>query len=324
VRAGGAHAGAAGGQGGGAGRGGEGRVLCEFCQPALPAPCSLALLLSTPRPPAAQLPHPVLLLAPPQVCLSQLPATLVALRTAQQERFAAGARSMAQLVKWLMLCLGKLWKDVPGITAMAMRDLVRPLAPVFFCLLPPAVFLPRPSPLLPSWRRFWQSASGAALSLNLLLVLHKFCQSLLRQNHLACLNAAPCCLVSLLCNEGTVSEEPFPLLPPTGSGEAGQVAGRGQPRDPSSSCLCAGGAHTGWPLGWFRVCCHLGWYCLVFLLDKPAWAAGCGCRRAGRVESLGASRGRSGARDETVEGAVALLVDGRSMFGFVATHQGML
>ncbi|GAB4817626.1 hypothetical protein N2152v2_004672 [Parachlorella kessleri] len=57
-----------------------------------------------------------------QVCLSQLPATLVALRTAQQEGFAAGARSMGQLVKWLLLCLGKLWEDVPPVTAMGIRE----------------------------------------------------------------------------------------------------------------------------------------------------------------------------------------------------------
>lgn len=56
--------------------------------------------------------------------MSQLPATLVALRTAQSDHYVAGARSMALLVKWLLLCLGKLWEDVPAITAMALQDQV--------------------------------------------------------------------------------------------------------------------------------------------------------------------------------------------------------
>ena len=50
---------------------------------------------------------------------------MVALRTAHQEGFAAGVRNVGQLVKWLLLCLGKLREDVPAVTALGIREQVR-------------------------------------------------------------------------------------------------------------------------------------------------------------------------------------------------------
>ena len=58
-----------------------------------------------------------------QVCISQLPGTLAALAAAEQEDHAK-ARTLALLVKWLVLCAGKLCEDMPEVTAMALREQV--------------------------------------------------------------------------------------------------------------------------------------------------------------------------------------------------------
>lgn len=58
-----------------------------------------------------------------QVCISQLPGTLAALAAAEQED-PAKARTLALLVKWLVLCAGKLCEDMPEVTAMALREQV--------------------------------------------------------------------------------------------------------------------------------------------------------------------------------------------------------
>lgn len=58
-----------------------------------------------------------------QVILSQLPPTLAAMAAAEHED-PMGARRLGFLVKWLLLCMGKLYEDAPEITAAAMRDQV--------------------------------------------------------------------------------------------------------------------------------------------------------------------------------------------------------
>jgi regulator-associated protein of mTOR len=56
-----------------------------------------------------------------QVCSAQLPGALTAMAAAEQSDPAA-ARAMALLVKWLVLCVGKLCEDMPEVTAMATRE----------------------------------------------------------------------------------------------------------------------------------------------------------------------------------------------------------
>lgn len=59
-----------------------------------------------------------------QVCANQLPATLAAL-SAVENSDPAGSRSMALLVKWLILCIGQLCEDMPEVATMALREQVR-------------------------------------------------------------------------------------------------------------------------------------------------------------------------------------------------------
>ena len=61
------------------------------------------------------------------MCLSQLPAAWAALANAGQhgaaEESAPGsAAAAALLVKWLVLCMGKLWQGAPEIVAAAVRE----------------------------------------------------------------------------------------------------------------------------------------------------------------------------------------------------------
>ncbi|PSC68711.1 Regulatory-associated of TOR 1 [Micractinium conductrix] len=62
-----------------------------------------------------------------QVCTGQLPAALAAMASAADSAFASlsngsSTKSMALLVRWLLLCAGKLCEDAPEITAMALRE----------------------------------------------------------------------------------------------------------------------------------------------------------------------------------------------------------
>jgi regulator-associated protein of mTOR len=66
-----------------------------------------------------------------QVCLSQLPAALAALASAADAEYSGSgqagggsAKSMALLVRWLLLCMGKLSENAPEVTAMALREQV--------------------------------------------------------------------------------------------------------------------------------------------------------------------------------------------------------
>ncbi|EFN54506.1 hypothetical protein CHLNCDRAFT_135218 [Chlorella variabilis] len=62
------------------------------------------------------------------VCTGQLPAALAALASSADADFAASgsvgssAKSMALLVRWLLLCAGKLCENSPEITSMALRE----------------------------------------------------------------------------------------------------------------------------------------------------------------------------------------------------------
>lgn len=56
-----------------------------------------------------------------QVCANQLPAALATM-SASEHSDPAGARGMAFLVKWLILCMGQLCEDMPEIAAMALRE----------------------------------------------------------------------------------------------------------------------------------------------------------------------------------------------------------
>ncbi|KAL4421494.1 hypothetical protein ABPG75_010785 [Micractinium tetrahymenae] len=62
-----------------------------------------------------------------QVSMGQLPAALAVLATAVDADLASSApgssaKSMALLVRWLLLCAGKLCENAPDITAMALRE----------------------------------------------------------------------------------------------------------------------------------------------------------------------------------------------------------
>ena len=63
---------------------------------------------------------------------SEKPRKPMALTVILVFAIVAAAGSMALLVKWLLLCLGKLWMDVASITAMALREHVRVLEHTYF------------------------------------------------------------------------------------------------------------------------------------------------------------------------------------------------
>ncbi len=57
-----------------------------------------------------------------QACAAQLPAALAAGDEAAAAGDAAGARGLALLVRWLLLCVGKMCEDAPEVAAMALRE----------------------------------------------------------------------------------------------------------------------------------------------------------------------------------------------------------